>query len=99
MQKDKLLKAIGMAYTSNNLITGFRLLEEIKLKKVKFVILSSDMGLAQQKKYINKCLSRNIECVFNVLTKQELSKACGKDILVAIGLKDDNFIKLIKSNL
>ncbi|ABC01233.1 50S ribosomal protein L7 [Mycoplasma capricolum subsp. capripneumoniae] len=99
MQKDKLLKAIGMAYTSNNLITGFKLLEQIKLNKIKFVILSSDMGLAQKKKYIDKCLSRNIECVFNVLTKQELSKACGKDILVAIGLKDENFIKLIKSNL
>ena len=67
MQKDKLLKAIGMAYTSNNLITGFRLLEEIKLKKVKFVILSSDMGLAQQKKYINNEF-KNLYAHFTPLT-------------------------------
>ncbi|MBY7704616.1 ribosomal L7Ae/L30e/S12e/Gadd45 family protein [Vibrio harveyi] len=99
MQKNKLLNAIGMAYSSRNLTTGSKLLDQIKENKIELVIISSNMGLSQKKKFIDKCNSRNIEYISDLITKEELSKACGKAMVVAVGLKDPNFIKLIKSTL
>ncbi|AEM68842.1 L7Ae/L30e/S12e/Gadd45 family ribosomal protein [Mycoplasma putrefaciens] len=99
MKIDKLLSAIGMAYASNNVVSGNKLLEQIKENKVSFVVISSNMGASQKKKIIDKCNSKKVEYISDVITKEQLAKACGKPVLVAIGLKNYHFIRLIKSTL
>ncbi|ATZ21514.1 L7Ae/L30e/S12e/Gadd45 family ribosomal protein [Mesoplasma tabanidae] len=99
MNKTKLLNAIGLAYNSAKLIKGEKLLDSIKRNKVKFVILSTDMGTSQKKKFSDKCKFYNIEFIDDVLTVDEISQACGSTTIVAIGVNDINIIKLIKNNL
>ncbi|ATZ17974.1 L7Ae/L30e/S12e/Gadd45 family ribosomal protein [Mesoplasma melaleucae] len=99
MNKTKLLNAIGLAYNSAKLIKGKKLLESIKKNKVKYVILTTNMGASQKKKFSDKCKFYNIEFIDDVLSFEELSQACGSTTIVAIGVNDINIIKLIKNNL
>lgn len=99
MEKQKTLNAIGIAYGARKIISGAKLFDFVKNKKVLLVILGSDMGPSQKKKLINKCTFYQIEYYDDLLTVGELSHACGKDIQVAIGLNDINMVKLIKSTL
>lgn len=99
MSTTKLLNAIGLAYNSAKLIKGEKLLESIKKNKVKFVILATNMGASQKKKFSDKCIFYKIEFKDDALNVEELSQACGSTTIVAIGINDSNIIKLIKNNL
>ncbi|WP_031543161.1 L7Ae/L30e/S12e/Gadd45 family ribosomal protein [Mesoplasma photuris] len=99
MDKQKLLNAIGMAYASNNVIYGAKLLDFIKTNKTSFVIIGSNMGPSQKKKITDKCISHNIKYVDDVLTVEELAQACGRTTIVSVGFNNSNFVKLIKSTL
>ncbi|PPE05086.1 50S ribosomal protein L7ae [Entomoplasma ellychniae] len=99
MNKSKLLNAIGMCYAANKIIKGEQLLDAIKKNKVKLVILSSNMGSSQKKKFIDKCTFYNIEYYTNLITVEEMITSFANKNVVALGVNDPNFIKLIKSNI
>ncbi|WP_027063333.1 L7Ae/L30e/S12e/Gadd45 family ribosomal protein [Mesoplasma seiffertii] len=99
MDKQKLLNAIGMAYGSRNVIYGAKLLDFIKAKKVTFVIIGSNMGPSQKKKITDKCKFNEVEYCDDILTVEELAQACGRTTIVAVGFKEQNFIKLLKSTI
>ncbi|ATZ17193.1 50S ribosomal protein L7ae [Williamsoniiplasma luminosum] len=98
MNKIKLINNLGLARRSGKIIFGFRLLEAIKNNQVNLVIIATDMGESQKKKYLDKSNFYNIETWVDVVSIQELSQATGMKKVVAIGIKDKNMITLFKQS-
>lgn len=88
-----------MCYAANKVVKGEQLLEAIKKNKIQLVILATDMGASQKKKFKDKCMFYNVKHYEDILLVEEISKSCGNKTIVAIGFDDRNFIKLIEANI
>lgn len=92
---EKLLNALGLASSGKKMFYGEKLLDLIKQNKVRFVIISTDMGESQKKKFLNKCNFYNVPYNNEIIDSTQLCKAMGLNNVKAVGFNDDNIIKLI----
>ena len=74
------------------------MLEDIKAKKVFYVIIASDASDNTKKKFSDKCRFYQVEYVIDG-ESDLISQAIGKDNRMAIGIKDRGFADSIKSKI
>lgn len=94
--QDKLFNLLGLAMRARKLATGEELvINEVRNKKCKLVILATDAGPNTTKTVTNKCNSFNVPLVQHG-TRYELGYAIGKAERVTIGILDTGFAKSIQ---
>lgn len=95
--KDKLLNLLGLAMRARKLSTGEELvLNDVRSKRAKLVIISTDASNNTMKNVSNKCQSYQV-ALEQVCTRYELGFALGKDERVTIGVLDAGFAKSMKA--
>lgn len=90
--KDKSLNLLGLATRAGKLKSGQPIvLDAIRKKQAKRVILAIDAGVDTQKQITNKCDSFGVPLT-KAFTKREISQAIGKDRSVCC-FTDQGFAK------
>ncbi len=96
MNNKKILNAIGLCKRAGKLITGESMVvESIRSKNAKLVLISSDCEKNTFNKVVNKCKFYNVEYFQLELNKYEIGQAIGKDIRVCVAIQDAGFKKMI----
>ena len=93
--KNRVLGLIGLSAKAGKIEYGADAVEEaIKKKKAKLVIVSEDAASRTKENF--EFLSKKQQISFAIYaTKEELSKAIGKDNKAVIAIKDNNLSKEI----
>ncbi len=86
------LRLLGLIYRAKKMILGEEILSQIK--KVKLVIIASDISEKSRERILKKCDYYQIGYI-DRYTGEELSKALGKSNVKSIGIIDDGFKKKI----
>lgn len=94
----KWLNTLGLARRAGKVINGEKLLDSIKSKSVNLVIIATDCGDSNKKKYSDKCKFYGIKC-YEQGTKEEISIAIGKGNVSVVGIEDSSLAKLIENNM
>ena len=92
MTKMKIFNLLGLAMRAGKIKSESVILNELKKKQIKLVILASDASSNTLKQMNNKCNSYQVPLrVFG--TRNELGLAIGKSDRVNIGITDNGFAK------
>lgn len=95
MNKDKLLKTIGLAYRADKLVSGEEFsLDLIKKERATLVFLANDAGINTTKQIQDKTKFHNIS-LNQDLSTDELSRAIGKTNRKVICITSKAFAKLL----
>ncbi len=90
---------IGLAFRAGKCTVGEEsIVKDIQKKKIKLLLLASDISENTKKKLTDKCHYYNIPYVY-AESREILSHAIGKTGRVAIGITDIGFAKKITSIL
>ncbi len=93
MATDRILSMIGLAMRAGEAQTGAFLAERsIREGSCELIILASDTAMNNKKKFVNSSKYYNIPMI-EYSTKEELSRALGKENVVVVGISDKNFAK------
>ena len=91
---NKILSSLGMAWISNNLVYGEKLMLAISSKKTNLVIMANDVSINNEKKIINKTSFYNVKLI-KMFNRIEISKAIGKENIIAVGILDKTMAEKI----
>lgn len=95
---EKLLGLLGLARRAGKLAVGFRAVEQLVRRGDRpLVIVARDAGAAQKGKIAGWSPLRGL--IDDVLDREPLAQAMGRDQLVVVGLTDPGFIKGIRREL
>ncbi|MBU8906972.1 YlxQ family RNA-binding protein [Desertibacillus haloalkaliphilus] len=93
MSDQKWMSMLGLAARARMLVSGEELvIKDVRAKKVKLVLLSSDASESTRKKVVNKCEHYHVP-LRTVSTRDFLGHAIGKGERVVIGVIDPGFAK------
>jgi len=93
------LNLIGLAYRARQCSAGEEIIiQDIKTKKAKLVLIAEDISASTKKKLTDKCDSYNIPYT-EAGNRAELGNAIGKAERVAIAILDDGFAKKLQTLL
>lgn len=95
---DKIYGMLGMAMRARKLSTGDAVLNDIRNKKAKLVIIAADASDNTKKKITDKCNFYNVDYGF-VANSNLLNHAIGKTNRMAVAVIEDGFAKSIKTCL
>ncbi len=102
MQNDSpnaVYRAIGLAKKAGRLVEGgSKCIGSADAGKLKFVIIAKDAADDTRRKVTNACIRNGVECVVYG-TGRMLGRMTGKTIRMALGVTDDNMVKLIVSKI
>jgi len=99
MNKEKIIKYLGLCKRANKIVSGEeQVLETIKKNIAKIVFLASDAGKNTTKRITDKSTFYNI-LLNSSFSTEELNKAIGKQNRKVISISDKNFAKMIISQL
>ncbi|MGL5295434.1 MAG: L7Ae/L30e/S12e/Gadd45 family ribosomal protein [Culicoidibacterales bacterium] len=99
MWNQKCHQFLGLAMSAGKVLSGEEIvLSGAKSKKVKLVLLATDVAKNNQKKVTNKCQTYGVP-LLQVATTAEQSLAIGKANRVVIGITDNGFAKGFKERL
>ncbi|MBU6081077.1 YlxQ family RNA-binding protein [Allobacillus halotolerans] len=91
MNMSNYLNLLGLANRARKLVHGEgTIVEGIRNKQVKLVLIAEDASDNTQKKLTDKCKSYQVPYVI-IDNRQVLSKAIGKEGRVAVGVTDAGF--------
>ncbi len=93
--KDKTLDLLGLAYRAHKTVLGEQVLKQIR--KVKLLILASDISVKSRERYMKKCYYYHIDSRSD-FSSVELSQALGKENVKVIGIIDEGFKQTILKN-
>jgi ribosomal protein L7Ae-like RNA K-turn-binding protein len=97
--KSNYLNIIGLAYRAQKCTTGEALIiKDIRLGKVKLLLIAHDISETTKKKLTDKCNSFHVPFL-EVDDRYTLAQAIGKSERVAIAILDAGFAKKITSLL
>ena len=96
--ENKWLSTLGLARRAGKVINGEKLLDSIKSKSVNLVIIASDCGDSNKKKYSDKCTFYGIK-YYIAGTKNDISISIGRGNTSIIGIDDMSLSKLIEKNM
>lgn len=93
------LSLLGIAYRARQLVSGdTAVLDALRSRSAKLVIVASDASQQAQKKYTDKCATYATPLVIR-FTRQELGKSIGKPERVVIALLDDGFSNGVRERI
>ncbi len=95
---NKALGVLGMAMRARKLNTGDAVLEDVRNKKAKIVIIALDASENTKKKITDKCTFYNVEYCF-IESGDDLTRAIGKHNCKIVSVLDQGFAKLLKQSL
>jgi len=96
MNRDHILKNLGLAYIAGALVSGEEFaLNEIKRSRAYLVFLASDAGPNTTKRVMDKSLFYHARIVHD-FTSDEISKAIGKTNRKVLAITNQKFAKLLK---
>jgi ribosomal protein L7Ae-like RNA K-turn-binding protein len=99
LNKEKAIQTIGLAFKANKVLHGETLvLEAIRSKKAKLVLLASDTGPNTTKRITDKAAFYQIPLYTGFIT-DDLSRAIGKDNRKVLAILNQDFRKLIENAL
>lgn len=97
--KHKLLQLVGLAARSRNLVIGSdAVMDAIKNKNVKLLVLCADAGANATKKFRDKSAFYHIPFA-KCLSRDEIGRACGRSQLVVFAVTDPGFAAKMKGLL
>lgn len=89
---------LGLAAISKKVVSGPQVIDTIRNKEAKLVLVASDASDNTKKKIFDKSKFYQIEC-FEVFDSDFLSSAIKKNNRVAIAITDKNFAQMIKDKI
>ncbi|MEG0277399.1 MAG: ribosomal L7Ae/L30e/S12e/Gadd45 family protein [Erysipelotrichales bacterium] len=92
------LNALSLAQKAGKVVSGKQVLESIRSKKAKLVLVASDASNNTKKVMFDKSKYYNIPCI-EVVDSLVLSSAIGKNARVYLAIVDENFAKMILGKL
>lgn len=99
MKKNTLL-VIGLAARARGIVIGTnQVLEAVRNKKAKLVLIASDVSDNTYKNLTDKSLYYSVEAVRTDATTEQLGKAVGHSNTAAIAFTDVNFVKAYEKSL
>lgn len=103
MEKNKILSLIGLATKAGKTKSGeFAVEQSISSHKARLVVVSDEASDATRKSFIDKCSYHRIPVVI-CFSKEELGKACGKEVRTSLCVEDEGFagalLKLVDHNV
>ncbi len=100
MSNQDVLNAIGLCKRANKLKSGEGMVvDSIKSKKAKIVIIANDCEKNTLSKVKNKCEFYNVELIQLDVDRYELGNAIGKSFRVCIAIEDNGFKKMILNKI
>lgn len=91
MERTKILSLIGLATKAGKTRSGELAVEKsVSSHSSRLVFVSEEASPGSRKSFIDKCNYHKIPVVI-CFSKEELGKACGKDIRTSISIEDDGF--------
>ena len=87
---DKVLNLLGLIYRAKKMVLGEEVYKQIK--KVKYIIMASDISEASKVRVLKKIHYYQIEYL-DKYSSAELSSAIGKNNIKLIGIIDEGFKK------
>lgn len=84
-----LLQTLGLAYKGKRILIGEDVIKDLPKNKIKLIILANDVSENTLKRYQDKANHYQVELI-QMFSKEELGQALGKDLVAAIGIKDEN---------
>ncbi len=100
MQK-KTFNQIGLSNRAKKVVLGTdNIIIQMKKHKVKLIIISSKTSFNTQKLIQDKALSNNIDIIYiNEYDDNTISKALGREKVLVIGIKSNDFKKTILKSI
>lgn len=98
MPNKEVYSLLGLCARARKLSHGSQLIEDIRKKKVFYVIICEDASDNTKKKLTDKCHFYQTDYIIS-LVSDDLSSAIGKDNRVAVGIMEKGFADKIKSKL
>ena len=103
MEKNKFISLIGLATKAGKTKSGeFAVEKSISSHASYLVVVSEEASESTRKSFINKCNYPKIPVVI-CFSKEELGKACGKELRTSISIEDGGFasalLKLVDHNM
>ncbi len=97
----KLANQIGLINRTGNVVLGTdNIIALMKKKKIKLVLLSSKASFNTQKLIQDKATTYNVDVLgVNVFNELDFSKSLGKNNVVVIGIKGNDFKKMILKSI
>lgn len=86
---------LGISLKAGKLKTGEGVIDSIRSKKAKLVIIAADASERTKKTITDKAKFYNIDCIIRS-TSAEISKAIGKNNRVAVSILDQKLAEKIK---
>lgn len=96
--RDDLFQFLGLVRRSGKIVSGSTLLEQVRAKKVAFVLIAEDASERTKKQISDKCSFYEVP-YFIEGTSEQISSAVGLSNRMAIGLNDRGFAKKMMSML
>lgn len=94
--RNNYLNILGLAYRARKCSTGENvIIEDIRTKKVKLLIIACDISDGTRKKLIDKCITFHVPYMEVDEDRYTIAQAIGKNDRVAIAILDDGFAKKI----
>ena len=91
MERSKILSLIGLATKAGRTKSGeFAVEKSISSRSSRLVFVSEEVSPGTRKSFIDKCNHHKIPVVI-CFSKEELGKACGKDVRTSLSVEDDGF--------
>ena len=87
---DNKLQTLGLAYRAHKVLLGESVLDNIK--KIKLLIIASDISANSRERYLKKCDYYNIKYIENYDT-HSISQSLGKENVKIVGIIDEGFVK------
>lgn len=95
---NKVVGTLGMAMRASMLSTGDAVLNDVRSKNAKLVVIAEDASDNTKKKIIDKCQFYGVDYVF-IESSAVLSHAIGKANRMAVAVREEGFAKKIKTCL
>src|SRR5690625_1966797 len=93
------LNIVGLAYRARKCVTGEdTIVQHIRNKNVKLVLIANDISEQTKKKYTDKCKTFHVPYI-EVDDRVTLGNAIGKSARVAIAILDEGFATKLQSLL
>lgn len=96
---NKVMNLLGLAQRAGKVQSGDFIVEKaLKAKTVKLLLLASDAGPNNEKKYRHLAQVHDVP-IRSFATKEELGHAIGKELRVVIAINDEGFSKSMIENI
>ena len=91
---NKWLNALGISQKANKVVSGKRVLQEVRNNNVYLVLVASDAGKNTKKQLFDKTKYYNIPC-YELCDSNLLSKAIGKNNRMYVGVIDPSLAEMV----